>query len=315
MWANFRAPLSGRLAVEVAVLVSLVVYVFVPELAPYEYPEIEVKFRPLAAKLGPPEPGEWLAEHPELGQSFAQYLASEPQRRSRELNKIYVCLVGEFTDAQRRILANTCDFLGIYYDSPVIMERTVAPSELPATAQRIQPNGDRRQLLVNHLLYEVLRKNRPDDALAYIAFVADDLWSRPPGGDDWSYVFGQASLRDRVGAWSLARFGDPDEGVESYQRALRLTLGTAVHETGHMLSLPHCVEFVCCLNGANHLREAEKKPLVFCPTCYRKLCWNLQIDAVEHLKRLEKACRSLNLGADAELFSQSIEVLAGKPAR
>jgi archaemetzincin len=310
MLGNWHSVLSWRLAAEVAVLSSLIGYAFFPERAPYEYPEIEAKLRPLAVKLGPPEPGEWLAEHPESGQSFAQYVASEPQRRTREQHKIYVCMVGEFSESQQRILTKPREFLGVYYDAPVIVRREIALSEIPDSAKRIQPGGDRRQILVNHLLYQVLRKERPDDALAYIAFVADDLWSRAQGGEDWSYVFGQASLRDRVGAWSLARFGDPSESDESYQRTLRLTLGTAVHETGHILSLPHCVEFVCCLNGANHLREAEKKPLVFCPTCYRKLCWNLQIDPVSQLKRLEKTCRETQLVQDAGLFRQSLDVLA-----
>lgn len=313
MWANFRAALSGRLAVEVAVLVSLVVYAFVPERAPYEYPEIEAKLRPVVNKLGLPEPGEWLAEHPESGQSFALYVASEPQRRSRELNKIYVCLVGKFSDAQERVLAKTTEFLGIYYDSTVVVDRMNVRGTI-ANSPPTKPVEKWRFLLVNEILSR-LSHEPAGDSLARVAFVANELWPTSVGERDWSYMFGESHAQARIGVWSLAAFGDPAESHESYQRTLRLTLRTAVHETGHILSLPHCVEFVCCLNGANHLREAEKKPLVFCPTCYRKLCWNLQIDAVEHLKRLEKACRRLNLSEDAELFSQSIEVLAGKPAQ
>lgn len=308
MLGNWHAVLSWRLAAEVAVLLSLFGYAFFPERAPCEYPEIEAKLRPLAVKLGPPEPGEWLPEHPESGQSFAQYVASEPQRRTREQHKIYVCMVGEFSESQQRILTTTREFLGVYYDAPVIVRREIG-ADKKLDMKRLEATGKWQFIMANRLL-DQLSRELPDDALAYIAFVADDAWPATHAQQDCRYLFGRIRPQNRVAAWSLAQFGDPSESDEKYQQVLRLTLMTAVHETGHILSLPHCVEFVCCLNGVNHLREAEQKPLVFCPTCYRKLCWNLQIDPVSQLKRLEKACREMQLAHDAGLFRQSLDVLA-----
>ena len=40
-----------------------------------------------------------------------------------------------------------------------------------------------------------------------LAITAFDLWPGP----GWNFVFGQASLTERVGVWSMARNGDPDD--------------------------------------------------------------------------------------------------------
>jgi archaemetzincin len=83
------------------------------------YPELEQKLRPLANPLPPPRPGDWLAEHDEPGQTFAEYLDARPVRKSDKLHTIYLFLVGDFTEAQRRILDLTEDYLALFFDCPV----------------------------------------------------------------------------------------------------------------------------------------------------------------------------------------------------
>ena len=46
-----------------------------------------------------------------------------------------------------------------------------------------------------------LQRELPDDAIALIALTAQDLYPTP----DWSFVFGMADLRNRVGVVSLSR--------------------------------------------------------------------------------------------------------------
>ena len=65
------------------------------------YPEIEEKLTPLATPIPKPGPSDWLANHKEEGQSFEQYLAARPVRRSDKLTTIYICLIGEFTAKER----------------------------------------------------------------------------------------------------------------------------------------------------------------------------------------------------------------------
>lgn len=61
------------------------------------YLALERALSPLADPPPPPRPGDWLAEHDEPGQTFAEYLDARPVRRGDTLSAIYLCLVGEFS--------------------------------------------------------------------------------------------------------------------------------------------------------------------------------------------------------------------------
>ena len=197
------------------------------------YLELEHKLRPLADPLPPPRPGDWLAEHDEPGQTFAEYLDARPVRKGDELHTIYLCLVGVFSEAQRRALDLTQDYLALFFDALVKVQRQIALASIPARARRTHPTWGDEQVLTRYILHELLGPERPDDALAYLALTASDLWP----GRGWNFVFGQANLRKRVGVWSIYRNGDP--GAD-FTRFLRRTLGTASHELCHVLTMRHC---------------------------------------------------------------------------
>src|SRR5207253_6990892 len=114
------------------------------------YPDLEEKLRPLSDPLPPPRPGDWLAEHDEPGQTFAEYLDARPVRKSDKLHTIYLCLVGDFSEAQRRILALTEDYLAIFFDCPVKVQRQIALASIPARAKRIHPSWGDPQVLTGY---------------------------------------------------------------------------------------------------------------------------------------------------------------------
>jgi hypothetical protein len=78
-----------------------------------------VKLAPLYSKLESPARGEWLAAHKEPGQTFRQYVKSNPVRADKERRTIYIQPLGDFTPAQRNIVELTATFMGIYFDLPV----------------------------------------------------------------------------------------------------------------------------------------------------------------------------------------------------
>src|SRR5678815_3630080 len=71
------------------------------------YAEVESKLKPLAIPLAKPEPGDWLAEHKESGQTFAAYLKAKPVRKSSNQGTIYICLLGEFSPDQKKAVSYT----------------------------------------------------------------------------------------------------------------------------------------------------------------------------------------------------------------
>lgn len=265
--------------------------------------EIKTRLTPLAIALPQPEPSDWLAKYPEEGQTFEQYLRGKPVRRSGKLTKIYICLIGEFTPQQRAVLTATEQYLSILYDAPVTERKSVALADIPPRGER--KDDERHQILTTYVLNEILGPDRPQDALAYLAFTATDLYPK----EDMNFVFGQATLSERVGVWSIHRNGDPAESDEAFRLCLLRTMKIAGHETGHILSMQHCIAFHCGMNGVNNRGELDRHPLAFCPVCYRKLCWNLQVNPAEHLQKLAKFCEEQKLTDEATEFTRQSAAL------
>jgi archaemetzincin len=275
------------------------------------YEALETKLRPLAQPALPIRPGDWLATNVEHGQTFREYLEARPVRRSPELSSIYVCEVGSFTPDQAKILASTYEYLRVFFNVPVKVLRKLPLAEIPAGAQRRHPQWGDHQLEVGYLLERVLKPDRPTNALAYTAFTAHDLWpATTPPAKPYNFVFGQASLQERVGVWSMYRFGDPAKGSAERLLCLKRTLGTATHEMGHILTIQHCTAFNCNMRGANSNEEGDRHPLYYCPVCLRKLCWNLGVEPVPYLKRLEAFCIRQGLNPEADYYRKAVAALA-----
>jgi archaemetzincin len=206
---------------------------------------------------------------------------------------------------QRQVLERTREYLGLFFDIPVVVRRHLALGNIPARAKRTHPVWGDEQVLSTYVLREVQGPDRPDDALAYLALTASDLWP----GEGWNFVFGQANLRQRVGVWSIYRNGDPAAGEATYRLCLRRTLATATHETGHILTMKHCTAYSCLMNGSNHQEERDSRPLHLCPVCLRKLLWNLQAEPAPYLRRLEAFCRGNGLDEEAGWYGRAVEAL------
>lgn len=263
------------------------------------------KLRPLQKKLPKPQPTDWLAEHPEAGQTFAEYLLENPITPRGKRNTIYVQPLGEFSETQRRIMTLTSEFIEFYFNMPVKTQKDFPLSMIPGSARRVHPEWGVPQILTGYVLDDILKPRLPEDAIAYIALTPSDLWP----GEGWNFVFGQASLRERVGVWSFSRFGDPDKDEASFRLCLRRTLRTATHEIGHVFGIRHCVKYECNMCGSNHMAEADRHPLYLCCECMAKVCWATGADPVEHCKKLAAFCEKQGLQREAEPYRQFLGAL------
>jgi archaemetzincin len=229
-----------------------------------------------------PKPGEWLDKHPEMGQTFDEYVVSGPNRPNAKRTTIYIQPIGEFTKSQQRVVDETADFMARFFGTPVRSLDRLGLDRIPESARRVHSSWGDKQILTTYVLHDVLEPRRPDDGVAVLALTASDLWP----GEGWNFVFGQASLRDRVGVWSLYRNGDPDEGDAAYRLFLERTIKTATHETGHMLGIWHCTAYECGMNGSNHRTESDSRPLEFCYECVQKVWWACNADPTERCASL-----------------------------
>jgi archaemetzincin len=156
------------------------------------------------------------------------------------------------------------------------------------------------------LLERVLPRRLPADGAALIALTTADLWGKDPAGKPMNFVFGQASTVDRVGVWSIERFGDLTNGPTDFNKCLLRTCKTAAHETGHMFSIPHCTAFECNLRGTMGLAEMDRIPLECCPECLAKLCWATGADPSRRFAQLAEFCRKHGFLDELDHYEKSI---------
>ena len=259
--------------------------------------------RPLHEKKKPNQPGDWLERFPEGGQTFGQYVQLRGRTPLRdEYQTIYVQPLGEFDETQQRLVEQTAEFMGHFFGMPVQSLETRPLGDIPETARRMR--DDEEQVLSTWIMNDILKPQRPEDAVAVIGLVTCDLW---PGDLNW--VFGQASLSDRVGVWSLHRNGDPRVSDAAYRLCLRRTLKTAVHETGHMLGIPHCSACECCMNGSRSREESDRQPLEFCPECQPKIWWSCGADPVKRTQALDKFATDHGLTDEATVWNRQLKRL------
>lgn len=261
---------------------------------------------PLHKQLGRPRPGEWLAEHEESGQGFRQYVRSGPIRPDKTRKTIYIQPLGQFDKSQRRIVRESAEFMELYFGLPVKVGDDMSLNVIPAEAQRTHPSWGMKQISSIYVLNQVLIPRLPKDAVASIAFTTSDLWP----GDNWNFVFGQASLAYRVGVWSLYRFGDPNENEAAYRLCLRRALQTATHEMGHMFSMHHCIFYDCNMCGSNHLEEADSRPMALCPQCLAKLYYATGVEPKQRFEKLIAFCKKHGLEEEQAFYEKSLAAIS-----
>ncbi|HEX4150111.1 MAG TPA: archaemetzincin [Pirellulales bacterium] len=262
---------------------------------------------PLHKPLGKPQPGDWLDKHDERGQTYRQYLAGKPIRATTQRKTISIQPLGDFTAPQRKIIDLATKFERIFFQLPVRVQPDLPLSVIAERARRVHPEWQVPQVLSTYVLNDVLKPRLPADAVVSIALTNSDLWP----GEGWNFVFGQASLGDRVGVWSIHRFGDPAESDEAFRITLRRALRTAVHETGHMFSMAHCTDYECVMNGSNNLPEADRQPLALCPICLAKLCHATAADPQKRFEELAGFAQEHGLIEEEKFWRQSLEALRG----
>lgn len=85
------------------------------------------------------------------------------------------------------------------------------------------------------------------------------------------------------------------------------TLETATHETGHMLSMHHCLHLSCNMCGSNNRGESDRRPIALCPQCLAKLSWATRCQPKGRYRRLAVLCAKYGLREQAALYRRLAE--------
>jgi len=227
-----------------------------------------------------PGPHDWLASHPEPGQTFAAFLAGHPPRPGSETapRVLYLQPFGSFHARQAPRLHLLSRFAASFF----ALEVAVLPA-VPVTGvtTRINSYTGQRQLLARDLL-ALLADQRPAGACCVVGITMDDLYPDPA----WNFVFGEASPDDRAGVYSFARYLPGEADAAAASLLLRRSCKVLAHETAHLLGIAHCVFYSCLMNGSNHLAESDARPLHLCPVDLRKLQHTSGFDVTARYRNL-----------------------------
>ncbi len=235
-----------------------------------------------------PEASDWLAQHPEPGQTYESFLAERPQLPNERRNVIYIMPIGDFPDKLTPDLQVLLEYCKAYYHPMEVIMKPITPSDKVKATSRI--NGGVKQWLAGDIL-KWMQPELNDDAYAMIAVTMTDLYPDP----EWNFVFGMASLRNRVGVFSFLRYTDVDA-----TKVLRRAAKVLTHETGHMFGIRHCIFYQCNMNGVNHLKEMDATPMHLCPVCLRKLHHAVKFDPHERYQKLHEFYVKHKLDPEAE---------------
>ncbi len=234
-------------------------------------------------------PGDWLQHHKEKGQTFEEYLASDPAVPTPKRKTIYILPIGDLSAEQLKILETTAEYMRVFYSLPVKFEKVRPLGDVPADKKRKAFFTEHLQVKTSYFLGSVLPSVAKNDAAATIGLTNVDLYT---GDTSMAYVFGQASLAERIGVWSLFRLERPRTKALTQATVLDRTLKIAMHETGHMFGMRHCTKYECLMSGTNSTSETDRRPLDVCPECMAKLAWAMNYEPAERYRKLSALWRS-----------------------
>jgi archaemetzincin len=249
-------------------------------------------------RLEEPLPGEWREAHPEMIQSVESYVQKYTPLSTRNRQTIYLLPIGDFDQEKMDILSRTREYTEIFYGMNTKLMDAMSVEFIPDSARRYHLNTE--QLHTKYILYHFLKQQIPDDGYAMFAITEKDLYPR----EGWNFVFGQASLKDKVGVASIFRLDDKN----NKQLFARRIMKTVAHELGHISHIKHCQKHACLMNGSNSLAEADKRPIWLCPACLYKLTWFLGYEVEERYNNLHNFYLRFGLEKEALFIEKSLRI-------
>ncbi|MCO5165884.1 MAG: archaemetzincin [Planctomycetes bacterium] len=244
---------------------------------------------------------EWLFHHPEEGQTFEEFVAFDPLRRTPGRERFVLQPLTPLRPHAEAALEVVREQCALFFAAEAAL---APPLDLPAAARdAARGQADSAWLL------DWLAARRPEGALVYAGVADEDLFVR--GLDN--YVFGLGRFREGLGVYSYHRFHHPGVDERLYlTRAFKLL----THEVGHGFGLKHCVYFRCVMNGSNALPELDASPLEPCPVCLRKLQHSLGFDVRARWAALAAFYERRGLADDAAWLRERLTRLeaAGRAA-
>ncbi len=262
-----------------------------------------------------PVPGmqDWLANHPERGQTFDDWFTvlgkNDVQYGPRRVIYVLPILKSGLNQKENpsRFLQLLKEYAEAFFVGLTVMMLPSVSSEEMGCKTRVHEviTGVKREQMLARDILKYIQKDMPYDAYCVIGVTMIDLYPE----ESWNFVFGMASLVNRCGIFSFARYHpnfldtkDVNDTMESIlelppdllRLGLRRSFEILTHEVSHMFGIQHCIYFACLMNGSNHQKESDSRPIFLCPVCLRKLKHAINFDVAKRYEGMLRVFRSLD---------------------
>lgn len=144
--------------------------------------------------------GDWQKRFHESPQTYEDYVRDCENRKTATRHVFYLQPLGELSASYAKAIAEMRNYAEIFFG---VEAKVVEPIALPPETYA----KDREQYDSSRLLHH-LAVCAPADALVYVGITDRDLYS--PG---LNFVFGEGSLHDRTGVYSLTRYETKDAAL------------------------------------------------------------------------------------------------------
>lgn len=258
------------------------------------------KLLPLAVKMPPPKHGEWRTFWQEPEQSPQKYVLSMPSIVTDKLTTLYIKPIGEFNNADFVILDKIAEYLKASFQTPVIVMKNTNDL-FPKEAVRENSNAD-KQVSSVYITDVLLKEQMPEDAWGVLAVTTDDIFR----AEGIHKLYGDTLRYARRGVISLYYLKNGGK------TSLSLALKGASHEATHLLSLPHCSEYRCNMNGRITLEEFGVAPLHYSPDCLCKVIFATGADMKKRFIDLIEFCRKNGLTQELDYYSRAHKIISNE---
>ena len=229
---------------------------------PPSRPEVKDPWPGLEVTLG--------ANAASANQTFRRYVVSEPRRNTARA-PLSLCVIGELSQTEERLLLIVREFLGITFDAPLRLQSRIRMADIPGEFQRFDERFNDRQLDTAGLLGEVLTPRLPGDAFAIVGITTSDLFPLPTA----ELLEWQGVGRSHVSLFVLPHHHDGPIAAPDARRIVLRGLAAGFQGLAPLYGLGTCTEADC----VHHVGDTSSDPQVLLsPGCLHALCWNLDIE-------------------------------------
>lgn len=237
--------------------------------------------------------GDWLLSHPEKYVSFDDFSAKYKPLATSDLQSICIQPIEGSVMKSNPDFQKCASYISLFFQKKVQINSHLVINANERNSRKSYDSGI--QLNARFINDSILTKPEFKKNLATMALTTEDIFP----SDDWSYVFGLANYKNRVGITSTYRFQSEEENL-AFIRLIK----TASHEIAHMFGLTHCVQNECVMNGCNHILELDRNSLRLCSLCQQKLAYRLNINPEKRNADLQKFFSENNLNEIASTLKK-----------